>query len=71
MNSNGFPFKKRESPLVTSTKPVVAPASRVKYTATMEKELRRRVKFAAAKRDIQISQYIEEAVLAKLESDGE
>lgn len=71
MNSSGFPFKKRESPLVATSKPIVAPAARVKYTATMDKELRKRLKFAAAKRDIQISQYIEEAVLAKLESDGE
>ena len=77
MNGNGFPFKKRESPLAATTqtapiaKPIAVAPARVKYTATMEKELRKRVKFAAAKRDIQISQYIEEAVLAKLESDGE
>jgi hypothetical protein len=36
----------------------------------MEKELRVRVKIAAAKKSLQFSQYIEEAVLEKLEREG-
>lgn len=45
-------------------------ANREKYTATMEKDLRIRVKIAAAKKGIQFSQYIEEAVLEKLGREG-
>lgn len=43
---------------------------RVKYTATMERELRKRVKIAAIKRGIVFSQYIEEAVIEKLDREG-
>ena len=45
-------------------------ANREKYTATMEKELRIRVKIAAAKKGMQFSQYIEEAVLEKMGREG-
>lgn len=55
----------------TSTKTVVIVEERVKYTATMEKGTRRRLKLAAAKRDIQISEFIEAAVLEKLEREGD
>ncbi len=59
MQNGGFPFKKRESPLSQPTKVVVA-SERVKYTATMDRDIRKRLKFASAKKEIQISQYIEE-----------
>ena len=45
-------------------------ANREKYTATMEKELRIRVKIAAAKKGMLFSQYIEEAVLEKMGREG-
>ena len=77
-NNGKFPpFKKRSNPLDSHVSPMSSPIKsvaandRVKYTATMDKELRKRLKYAAAKRDIQISQYIEEAVMARLERDGE
>ncbi len=78
MNNDNLPFKKRTNPLDSRVSPISSPIKsvaaandRVKYTATMDKELRKRLKYAAAKRDIQISQYIEEAVMARLERDGE
>ena len=43
---------------------------REKYTATMEKSLRKRVKIAAATAGIQVSTFIEEACLEKLEREG-
>lgn len=43
---------------------------RDKYTATMETELRTRVKIASAKMRIQFSQFIELAVTEKLEREG-
>lgn len=71
------PFKKRENPLSLGSKPAAAPTpvaapanDRVKYTATMEKELRIAVKIAATKKNLQFSQYIEEAVREKLEREG-
>jgi len=80
------PFKKRESPLVLNSEPVVekkttsiqtAPyqkkvvaSSKVKYTAVMDNELRIRIKVASAKKNLQLSQFIEEAVLEKLEREG-
>lgn len=67
------PFKKRDNPLSLGSKPaVVAHESddRVKYTATMEKELRVRVKIASAKGSLTFSQFIEEAVREKLEREG-
>ena len=81
MNSNnGMPFKKRSNPLETPQvqQPVAKPApvvkendgSRLKYTATMDKALHRRLKVAAAMTGIQISTYIEEAVQARLDREG-
>ena len=81
MNSNnGMPFKKRTNPLEAPQAPQTvekpAPAvkqsdgSRLKYTATMDKALHRRLKVAAAMTGIQISTYIEEAVAARLDREG-
>ena len=80
------PFKKRESPLVLNSEPVeqkvsnstnlkqqqqnFSNQSKVKYTAVMDNNLRIRVKVAAAKKNLQLSQFIEEAVLEKLEREG-
>lgn len=69
MNRSSFPFQKRENPLAPATKQTRA-SEKEKYTAVMEKELRVRVKIAAAKKSLQFSQYIEEAVLEKLEREG-
>ena len=55
----------------TTQKQVVVVEERIKYTATMDKSIRRRLKLAAAKRDVQISEFIEEAVLEKLEREGD
>lgn len=80
------PFKKsvikRDNPLTletektveqsqerVQTKKVIAP-TKEKYTAVMEKDLRIRVKIASAKKNLQFSQFIEEAVLEKLEREG-
>ena len=49
---------------------VIRENSREKYTATMKKELRKRIKIAAATKGIQFSQYIEEAVMDKLRKEG-
>ena len=46
-------------------------AEREKYTATMDKNLRMRIKIAAVKKGKQLSEYIEEAVLQKLEREGD
>ena len=81
MNSNnGMPFKKRTNPLESpqvqqpvqnpAPAPKVNDASRLKYTATMDKALHRRLKVAAAMTGIQISTYIEEAVAARLDKEG-
>lgn len=67
------PFKKRGNPLSLDSKPVVStPESddRVKYTATMEKDLRIQVKIASAKKNLSFSQFIEEALREKLEREG-
>ena len=45
-------------------------ANREKYTATMEKTLRRRVKIASAQTGVQFSAFIEQACLEKLEREG-
>lgn len=45
-------------------------AARLKYTATMDKDLHKRLKIAAAVSGIQISSFIEEAILEKLEKEG-
>lgn len=44
--------------------------SRVKYTATMDKDIRRRVKIACVNQGLQFSQYIEAAVLEKMRKEG-
>jgi hypothetical protein len=75
MNSKTLPFKKRENPLVQN-EPVISQTkptentSREKYTATMEKSLRKKVKLAAVEKGIMFSQYIEDAVIEKLEREG-
>lgn len=69
MNSN-TPFKKRENPLAKMSKVVVQENDREKYTATMERELRKRLKVAAAMKGMQVSQFIEEACIEKLEREG-
>lgn len=43
---------------------------KVKYTAVMDNDLRIRIKIAAAKQNLQISEFIEEAVKEKLEREG-
>lgn len=76
MNSKSLPFKKRENPLVQAeaplqqTKASAASTTREKYTATMEKTLRKKVKIAAVEKGIMFSQYIEDAVMEKLEREG-
>ena len=45
--------------------------NREKYTATMEKSLRKRVKIASAMAGIQVSTFIEEACKEKLEREGQ
>lgn len=58
---------------VYQTAPKVAPQndlSREKYTATMDKAIRRRVKIACANKGVQFSQYIEEAVIEKMRKEG-
>ncbi len=55
---------------VSQPKKVVEDVNREKYTATMEKTLRKRVKIAAATAGIQVSTFIEEACLEKLEREG-
>ena len=44
---------------------------RMKYTATMSKELRRRIKVVCAQRDIMFSQFIEQACIEKLNREGD
>lgn len=80
------PFKKRESPLILNSEPVVekkpttplvnhtqkavSSSTKVKYTAVMDNDLRIRIKVASARKNLQLSQFIEEAVLEKLEREG-
>jgi hypothetical protein len=72
MNSKTLPFRKRENPLATNNQNpgVVNSGTRDKYTATMERNLRKKVKIAAVEKGIDFSQYIEEAVMEKLEREG-
>jgi hypothetical protein len=76
MNSKNLPFKKRENPLGTET---IAPvqqtssliaAKRDKYTATMDRVLRKRLKIASVEKGIVVSEFIEQAVREKLEREG-
>lgn len=67
------PVKQVKEPVVQKSAPqkkIVDDANREKYTATMEKSLRKRVKIAAATAGIQVSTFIEEACLEKLEKEG-
>lgn len=61
--------KKKEAPIIKSS-PVVEEPKKVKYTAVMDADLRVRIKIAAAKKNLQISEFIEEAVSEKLEREG-
>ena len=45
-------------------------ANREKYTATMDKNLRKRIKLAAIEAGVQVSTYIELACLEKLNREG-
>jgi hypothetical protein len=66
-----LPFKKRENPLAnTGSSTNVESGIREKYTATMDRALRKKVKIAAVEKGIMFSQYIEEAVIEKLEREG-
>lgn len=66
MNSNN-PFKKRDNPF--ANKKAVQTSERDKYTATMDREIRKRVKVASAMKGVQFSQFVEEACLEKLERE--
>ena len=64
-----------EKPVVQKVveKKVITPKveeNREKYTATMETSLRRRIKVASAMSGIQVSTFIEQACLEKLEREG-
>ena len=61
--------KKKEAPIIKKT-PVIEENKKVKYTAVMDSDLRIRIKIAAAKKNLQISEFIEEAVAEKLEREG-
>lgn len=67
MNSNN-PFKKRDNPF--ANKKATTSSERDKYTATMEREIRKRVKVASAMKGVQFSQFVEEACMEKLEREG-
>jgi len=62
-----------EKPVVQVQQPKKATEGngREKYTATMEKSLRKRVKIASAMAEIDISTFIEEACKEKLEREGQ
>lgn len=64
------PVVQEEVKPVVQQKKVVDESNREKYTATMEKNLRKRVKIASAMAGIQVSTFIEEACLEKLEREG-
>lgn len=72
MNSKPLPFKKRENPLAQASPRQTRSAisAREKYTATMEKDLRKRVKLASVEKGVDFSQFIEEALIEKLEREG-
>lgn len=60
---------KKETPVIKK-QVVVEEPKKVKYTAVMDADLRVRIKIAAAKKNLQISEFIEEAVSEKLEREG-
>lgn len=72
MNSKPLPFKKRENPLAPNSgiRSQGKNSAREKYTATMDRELRKRVKIASVEKGIDFSQFIEEALIEKLEREG-
>jgi len=71
MNSKPLPFKKRENPLATNSSQRASKTSvREKYTATMDRELRKRVKLASVEKNVDFSTFIEEALIEKLEREG-
>ncbi|NLD26357.1 MAG: hypothetical protein GX661_03250 [Acholeplasmataceae bacterium] len=72
MNSKTLPFRKRENPLASNNQNtnIVSSGQRDKYTATMDRNLRKKAKIAAVEKGIVFSQYIEEAVMEKLEREG-
>ncbi|HOH17772.1 MAG TPA: hypothetical protein PK087_00475, partial [Bacilli bacterium] len=43
---------------------------RDKYTATMDRDLRKRLKIASVEKSIMVSEFIEQAVREKLEREG-
>lgn len=45
--------------------------NRLKYTATMDRDLRRRIKIVCATREIMFSQFIEQACIEKLNREGD
>ena len=59
-----------QQPVYYQQQPIVKDNNREKYTATMERDLRIRVKIAATRKGMQFSQFIEEAVLEKLGREG-
>ena len=62
--------EEKQKQVVQKQKEVVSnDANREKYTATMDKTLRKRVKVAAAMAGIQVSTFIEEACKEKLERE--
>ncbi len=65
---NTNPFESRRT--VQQPVKVTSESDRVKYTATMDKTLRKAVKIAAVNKNLQFSQYIEEALREKLQRDG-
>jgi len=65
------PLVKEIKEIKKSTVKINEEANREKYTATMEKSLRRRVKVASAMTGIQVSTFIEQACLEKLEREGQ
>lgn len=70
MSNNRTPFKKRENPLNRGITNTALASDRDKYTATMDKDLRKRVKIASATKGVQLSTFIEEACYEKLEREG-
>ena len=54
-----------------STVVYVESEERLKYTATMDRELRRSIKVLCAQRDIMFSQFIEQACIEKLNREGD
>jgi len=72
INSNPVVQEEPKPAVVTQPQKKVSEGNgREKYTATMEKSLRKRVKIASAMAEIDISTFIEEACKEKLEREGQ